>query len=45
MNYYQIAVIPGDGIGKEIAPEGVRLLNFAAEVSGGFKIEWQEFPW
>ena len=45
MNNYRIAVIPGDGIGKEINPEGVRLLDFAAEVSGQFKIEWQEFPW
>jgi tartrate dehydrogenase/decarboxylase/D-malate dehydrogenase len=45
MRYYRIAVIPGDGIGKEITPEGVRLLEFAAEVTGQFKIDWQEFPW
>jgi len=27
---YRIAVIPGDGIGKEVAPEGVRVLEAAA---------------
>ena len=45
MRLYRIAVIPGDGIGKEITPEGVRLLDFAAQASGQFKIEWQEFLW
>ena len=27
---YSIAVIPGDGIGKEVMPEGVRALEAAA---------------
>ena len=27
---YDIAVIPGDGIGKEVVPEGVRVLDAAA---------------
>ncbi len=27
---YRIAVIPGDGIGKEVAPEGVQALEQAA---------------
>ena len=27
MNHYRIAAIPGDGIGKEIVPEGMRVLN------------------
>jgi tartrate dehydrogenase/decarboxylase / D-malate dehydrogenase len=31
---YRIAVIPGDGIGKEVAPEGVRVLEAAAERFG-----------
>jgi isocitrate/isopropylmalate dehydrogenase len=26
MNSYRIAVIPGDGIGKEVMPEGIRAL-------------------
>jgi tartrate dehydrogenase/decarboxylase/D-malate dehydrogenase len=41
---YRIAVIPGDGIGKEVMPEGVRVLEKAASLYG-FNIEqtWHEF--
>ncbi len=28
---YKIAVIPGDGIGKEVVPEGIRVLEAAAK--------------
>jgi tartrate dehydrogenase/decarboxylase/D-malate dehydrogenase len=28
---HKIAVIPGDGIGKEVMPEGLRVLKAAAE--------------
>ena len=28
---YRIAVIPGDGIGKEVMPEGLRALEAAAK--------------
>ena len=28
---FRIAVIPGDGIGKEVMPEGLRVLEAAAE--------------
>jgi len=45
MNHYRIAAIPGDGIGKEILPEGVRVLDFLGKVTGQFKIEWRNFPW
>ena len=31
---YRIAVIPGDGIGKEVIPEGVRVLEAAAKKFG-----------
>ncbi|WP_372588294.1 hypothetical protein [Acidovorax sp. BLS4] len=31
---YQIAVIPGDGIGKEVMPEGLRAIQTAAERFG-----------
>jgi tartrate dehydrogenase/decarboxylase/D-malate dehydrogenase len=41
---YQIAVIAGDGIGKEVMPEGIRVLNAAADQSG-FAIDWQVFDW
>lgn len=31
---YKIAVIPGDGIGKEVVPEGLRVLRTAADAFG-----------
>jgi tartrate dehydrogenase/decarboxylase/D-malate dehydrogenase len=31
---YRIAVIPGDGIGKEVVPEGLRVLETAAKKHG-----------
>jgi tartrate dehydrogenase/decarboxylase/D-malate dehydrogenase len=31
MSQYRIAVIPGDGIGKEVVPEGIRVLEAAAD--------------
>ena len=31
---YRVAVIPGDGIGKEVAPEGVRVVQAAARRFG-----------
>ena len=30
MNSYQIATIPGDGIGKEVVPESVKVLDIVA---------------
>ena len=30
---YRIALIPGDGIGKELVPEGVRVLDALEEVT------------
>jgi tartrate dehydrogenase/decarboxylase/D-malate dehydrogenase len=41
---YRIAVIPGDGIGKEVVPEGRRVLDAAAR-RFGFELEWQDFDW
>ncbi|WOK35319.1 tartrate dehydrogenase [Sphingomonas sp. C3-2] len=42
--HYRIAVIAGDGIGKEVMPEGVRVLERAAALHG-FTIEqqWHDF--
>ena len=34
MSTHRIAVIPGDGIGKEVMPEGLRALNAAARRFG-----------
>jgi tartrate dehydrogenase/decarboxylase/D-malate dehydrogenase len=44
MARYRIAVIPGDGIGKEVVPEGQRVLE-AAGRKFGVEFAWQEFPW
>lgn len=41
---YRIAVIAGDGIGKEVIPEGMRVLE-AAGASHGIDFDWQEFNW
>ena len=39
MKRYTIALIPGDGIGTEVAPEGVRVLE-AAAARFGFSFDW-----
>ena len=39
---YSIAVIPGDGIGKEVVPEGVRVLEAAAK-KFGFELRSDHF--
>jgi len=44
MSSYRIAVIPGDGIGKEVVPEGMRVLE-AAGRRFGIDFSWDEFPW
>jgi tartrate dehydrogenase/decarboxylase/D-malate dehydrogenase len=41
---HRIAVIPGDGIGKEVVPEGIRVLE-AAGRRYGFDFEWTSFDW
>jgi tartrate dehydrogenase/decarboxylase/D-malate dehydrogenase len=41
---HKIAVIPGDGIGKEVVPEGIRVLE-AAGKRFGFDFEWTTFDW
>jgi tartrate dehydrogenase/decarboxylase/D-malate dehydrogenase len=41
---YRIAAIPGDGIGKEVMPEGLRALN-AAAARFGFKLDITPIEW
>jgi tartrate dehydrogenase/decarboxylase/D-malate dehydrogenase len=41
---YEIAVIAGDGIGKEVVPEGMRVLE-AAGRRFGFSLKWREYDW
>jgi tartrate dehydrogenase/decarboxylase / D-malate dehydrogenase len=45
MDTVSCAVIPGDGIGTEVVAEGVRILEAAAEIDGGFRFEFETFPW
>ena len=45
MREYHIAVIPGDGIGQEVCPEGMKALDAAAEVTGAFRLHYDAFPW
>jgi tartrate dehydrogenase/decarboxylase/D-malate dehydrogenase len=44
MKTFKIAVIPGDGIGKEVVPEGIRVLD-AAGKRFGFQLLWHNFDW
>lgn len=42
--HHRIAVIPGDGIGKEVMPEGVRVLEKAAALYGfSLDLDWHDF--
>jgi len=41
---YRIAVIPGDGIGKETVPEGLRVLDAAAR-RFGFELALDHYDW
>ncbi len=45
MKTYQIASIPGDGIGPEVIREGIKVLDAIAAVDGSFRFNWTEFPW
>jgi tartrate dehydrogenase/decarboxylase/D-malate dehydrogenase len=36
----RIAVIPGDGVGKEVVPEGLKVVQAL-----GLPLEFEEFPW
>ena len=43
-NKYRVAVIAGDGIGREVVPEGIAAMEAAAG-RYGFQFEWREFDW
>lgn len=44
MKQYHIAVIPGDGIGKEVIHEGIRVVD-AAGSRFGFQMNLEFFDW
>ena len=41
---YRVAVIAGDGIGREVMPEGIAAMEAAARAYG-FGFQWHEFDW
>ena len=42
---YRIAIIPGDGIGKEVVPAGKRVLEVLAQSEQGFRFDFEDFMW
>jgi len=40
---YKISILPGDGIGREVVPQAVRVLQAAEELVGGFQTDLHEF--
>lgn len=44
MKTYNIAVIPGDGIGKEVTREGMKILDAVSD-KHGFKVHTEDFDW
>jgi tartrate dehydrogenase/decarboxylase/D-malate dehydrogenase len=45
MRHYHIAVLPGDGIGSEVVPAAVRVLEALAEARGEFRVDLETFGW
>jgi tartrate dehydrogenase/decarboxylase/D-malate dehydrogenase len=45
MERFRVAVIGGDGVGKEVVPAGLRVLDTVAARDGSFTVEREEFPW
>jgi len=42
---YRIAAIPGDGIGTEVVPAGLRVIEALARRAGDFRVAATLFPW
>ena len=45
MKNYKIAVLPGDGIGKEIMPQAVKALEAVSHATEDFTLEIEQYPW
>lgn len=43
MNTYNIALVPGDGIGNEVLKEGVKVIRAAEKVIGGFSFNMEHY--
>ena len=40
---FKISVLPGDGIGREVVPQALRVLQAAEEIGSGFSLDVHEF--
>ena len=45
MTEYNLAVIPGDGVGPEAVAEGTKVLDALAKGKGDLSFRYSEFPW
>ncbi|CAN5487053.1 tartrate dehydrogenase [soil metagenome] len=45
MTTYEIAVIPGDGIGHDVIEQGVRVLDALADLDGGLTFNYTTYPY
>ena len=45
MKIYQIAAIPGDGIGREVIPAGQKVLEALAAAGKSFTLKFETFDW
>ena len=45
MKRFDVAVIPGDGIGREVVPAGCTILDTVADAHGGFRLRYKSYPW
>jgi tartrate dehydrogenase/decarboxylase/D-malate dehydrogenase len=45
MKTYRIALVPGDGIGKEVVPAGRQVLEALAAAESEFTFEFENFEW
>ncbi|MGH6929314.1 MAG: isocitrate/isopropylmalate family dehydrogenase, partial [Dongiaceae bacterium] len=45
MKRYDIAAIPGDGIGQEVIAAGIAVLRALAERESGFTLQFETFDW
>jgi tartrate dehydrogenase/decarboxylase / D-malate dehydrogenase len=45
MKHWNIALIPGDGIGPEVVSEGVKVLKAIEEIDQQLSFSFTEFPW
>ncbi len=45
MKTYNIAAIPGDGIGTEVIAAGIQVLESLAKRDGGFALRFEHFDW